>query len=146
MLAALALVASMVVPPMTEAELRAAADVVTDATVQSQQTQAIGQRIFTFSVVVTGVGPSARSFVVALPGGVVDGFAQKVPGTPELVVGQRYRLYLGKADGPPLPGTTTKSRGIIGFFRGVFVVDVADRGALIPFGEDGLPTRALVHQ
>lgn len=147
MLAALALVASMVVPPMTEAELRAQADVVVDGTVIRQEVHTLGQRVFTFTTVIVGEGIEAKSYLIALPGGdvVVDGkaFSQRVPGSPQLALGQRYRLYLGKADGPAVPGgARIASRGVVGFFRGVFVVDDARGHALVPFGEDGLPVRS----
>ena len=62
-----------------------------------------------------------------------------MPGAPLLQLGQRYRLYLGKAEGPPAPGSRVASRGVVGFFRGVFVIDAAANDALVPFGEDGLP-------
>lgn len=137
LLALAALLASLVVPPMTEAELRAQADVVVDATVVRQEVHALGRRIFTFSTVLVGEGTSARSYVVAVPGGDVGAIAQRVPGAPLLELGRRYRLFLGKANGPVAPGAVVAARGIVGFFRGVFVVD--DQNALVPFGDDGLP-------
>lgn len=143
MLALALALATMVVPVLTEAELRAQADVVVDATVVRQEVHRLGRRVFTFSTVLTGPGPAAQSYLVALPGGdvVVDGRAlsQRVPGAPQLQLGQRYRLYLGKAEGPPLPGGHVASRGVVGFFRGVYVIDAARNDALVPFGEDGLP-------
>jgi hypothetical protein len=128
-------VAAMVVPPMTLDELRARADVVVVGRVTHQEVHRIGGRLFTFSTLVEGQGTQLRAHLVALPGGDLDGFSQRVPGSPVLVVGGRYRLYLGKASGPAIPGTTARSRGVIGFFRGAFVVD--DAGRDVPFGEDG---------
>lgn len=145
MLPLLAILAAMVVPPMTEAELRSKADVVVDGTVVSQRAARVGQRVFTFSVVVVGEGAQVRSVLVALPGGDVGGFPQRVPGAPVLTVGQRYRLYLGPADGPVDPPSAVKSRGVVGFYRGVFLLDDwRGPGAdpeIVPFGDDGLPLR-----
>jgi len=142
LLAVVAIVAAMTVPPMTEAELRAQADVVVDGAVVSQHSAWVGRRVITFSVVVVGSGTAVRSYLVALPGGDVGGFSQRVPGSPQLAVGGRYRLYLGKADGPVDAPSTVRSRGVVGFFRGVFLVDDAHHGELVPFGDDGLPLGA----
>jgi hypothetical protein len=143
MLPLLAILAAMTVPPMTEAELRSQADVVVDGTVVSQHATWVGRRILTFSVVVVGSGGSSvRSYLVALPGGDVGGYSQRVPGSPSLVIGGHYRLYLGKAEGPADAPGTVKSRGVVGFFRGVFLIDDAHNAALVPFGDDGLPLRA----
>jgi len=141
LLAVATLVASLVVPPMTEAELRAQADVVVDGTVIRQEVHALGRRIFTFSTVLVGEGATARSYVVAVPGGDIGVIAQRVPGAPLLELNRRYRLFLGRATGPSAPGSAVASRGIVGFFRGVFVVD--DRNILVPFGDDGLPLLAV---
>ena len=143
MLVALAFVAAMVVPPLSEAELREQADVIVDGVVVAQHSAWVGRRVFTFSTVVSGTGTSARSVRVALPGGDVGGFSQRVPGSPVLSVGVRYRLYLGKADGPVDAPSTIKSRGVVGFYRGVFLIDPAHDDALLPFGDDGLPVRSI---
>ncbi|MDP2343350.1 MAG: hypothetical protein Q8O67_20500 [Deltaproteobacteria bacterium] len=141
MLALFVFLAAMTVPPMTEAELRAQADVVVDGTVVAQHSAWVGRRVITFSTVVVGSGAAVRSYLVALPGGDVGAFSQRVPGSPVLAIGGRYRLYLGKADGPVDAPSTVKSRGVVGFFRGVFLVDpsAGRNGALVPFGDDGLP-------
>ncbi len=139
MLAALALIASMVVPPMTEAELRRQADVVVDGRVTVQRVVRLGQRVFTFSTLIVGDGQQVRSYVVALPGGDVDGVTQRVPGSPQLQLGARYRLYLGPATGPRADAHSPPARGVVGFFRGAFAIDDAHNDALVPFGDDGFP-------
>ena len=139
MLPILAILAAMVVPPMTEAELRHQADVVVDGKVVSQHSAWVSRRIFTFSVVVAGAGPGLRSYLVALPGGDVGGLSQRVAGSPVLSVGVRYRLYLGPAAGPSDGSSPNKSRGVVGFYRGVFLLDESQGSNPVPFGDDGLP-------
>lgn len=143
MLAFALALATMVVPVLSEPELRAQADVVVDGVVVRQEVHRLGQRVFTFSTVLVGSGVTATSYLVALPGGdvVVNGQAlsQRVPGAPQLQLAQRYRLYLGKPDGPPAPGSRVSSRGVVGFFRGVFLIDGAHNDALVPFADDGQP-------
>jgi len=129
--------AATTVPPMTPAQVRTAADVVVDGVVVTCESRWVGQRIITFVSVVSGSGPSLQATLVAVPGGVVDGIAQVVPGAPRLEVGGRYRLFLGTATGPRLDGRGPASRGIVGFFRGVFVLD--DDAPPLPFGDDGQP-------
>ena len=124
------------VPPMSPSQLTKAADIVVDGVVVRSETRWVGQRIITFLTVLSGAGPSLTTTQLAVPGGVVDRFAQVVPGTPKLELGGRYRFYLGAPTGPRLDGGAP-TRGIIGLFRGVFAVD--DRGLVLPFGEDGLP-------
>jgi hypothetical protein len=94
---------------MTQAQAFAAADVVVEGTVVSAQSQWVGHRIITFVVVVAG----HHSYAVAMPGGVVEGIAQAVAGAPVLHVGHRYRLALGKGNGP------LHSRGVVGLGLGV---------------------------
>ena len=123
------------VPPMTPAELRAAADVVFEGVVVATTTRLVGRRVLTFVTLVSGVGPLVQSTLVAIPGGVFGDVAQVVPGSPILEPGQRYRLYLGRADGPLLDDTGPAARGIVGFWRGAFVV--GDRGEVHGFRDDG---------
>lgn len=129
--------AATTVPPMTPAQLRAAADVVVEGVVVASETRWVGQRILTFVTVVSGAGSSLQATLVAIPGGVVDGIAQVVPGAPHLAVGGRYRLFLGTPTGPRLDGRGPAGRGVVGFFRGVFVID--DDAPPVPFGDDGQP-------
>jgi len=120
---------------MTVAELRAAADVVVEGVVVASTTRLVGRRVLTFVTLVSGDGPRVTSTLVAIPGGVVGDIAQVVPGAPVLEPGHRYRLYLGRADGPRLDDTGPAARGIVGFWRGAFVV--GDRGEIHGFLEDG---------
>ena len=146
MLVLLAVLATMVVPPMTQSELRARADVVVDGTVVAQHSAWVGRRIFTFSVVVAGTGTSVVSYVVALPGGDVGALSQRVSGAPSLALGGRYRMYLGTAEGPvddSAAGAGRKSRGVVGFYRGVFLIDPAHNNELVPFDSGGLPLRSM---
>lgn len=128
--------AATTVPSMSPSQLMKAADIVVDGVVVRSETRWVGQRIITFLTVLSGAGPSLTTTQLAVPGGVVDSFAQVVHGTPRLELGGRYRFFLGDATGPRLDGGAP-TRGIIGLFRGVFAVD--DRGLTLPFGEDGLP-------
>jgi hypothetical protein len=135
----------MTVPAWTPAELAARTDVVVEGVVTSAHSRAIGTRMLTFYVVVSGAGPSLRSTLVAVPGGSVDGWTQRVPGAPVLEVGRRYRLHLGKADGPRDGDSGPASRGIVGFFRGVQWVDEGPGRppTLVPFTEAGVPDVSL---
>jgi hypothetical protein len=123
------------VPPMTEVELQRAADVVVEGVVVASTTRRVGQRVLTFVTVVSGEAPRLTSTLVAIPGGVFGDIAQVVPGAPQLEPGVRYRLYLGRADGPRLDDGPTAARGIIGFWRGAFVL--GDRGEVHPLQPDG---------
>ncbi len=128
---------AMTVPDFSEAELRAHADVVVDGVVGMTQTRRIGTRIMTFVSVISGTAPRLTTTLVAVPGGDFGGFSQRVPGSPQLEVGRRYRLYLGVADGPQLDGGA-RARGVFAYFRGAFLLDDST-GEAIPFGDDGLP-------
>jgi hypothetical protein len=123
------------VPPMSEAALQAAADVVVEGVVVATTSRLVGRRIITFVTVVSGEAPDLSSTLVAVPGGVVDGIAQVVPGAPQLELGTRYRLYLGRPDGPRLDDGPTRARGIVGFWRGAFVI--GDRGEVHPLQPNG---------
>jgi hypothetical protein len=123
------------VPPFTESELRAAADVVIDGRVVGSTTRLVGRRIITFVSIVSGSPPQLTTTMVAVPGGVFGDVTQVVPGSPLLEVGVRYRLYLGRADGPRLDDDGVAARGIIGLWRGVFLL--GDRGELAPLQPDG---------
>jgi hypothetical protein len=126
------------VPAYTPAQLQAAADVVVEGDVAVVESRWVGQRIITFVSVVVGTAPRLSTVVVAVLGGQVGDIAQRVPGSPRLDVGRRYRLYLGKADGPEFNGQRT--RGVFGLFRGAFLVE---GGQPVAFGDDGLPLRSL---
>jgi hypothetical protein len=131
------------VPPMTEEQLRAAADVVVDGHVASATTRLVGRRVLTFVTIVSGTAPLLTTTLVAIPGGVFGDVTQVVPGAPLLDVGVRYRLYLGRADGPRLDDAGPSSRGIIGLWRGVRLL--GDRGELVPLQQDGrTPSRSPV--
>ncbi len=123
------------VPPMSENALRAAADVVVEGVVAATTSRLAGRRVVTFVTVVSGDPPALTSTLVAIPGGVVGGIAQVVPGAPQLQTGVRYRLYLGPPDGPRLDDGQPGARGIIGFWRGAFVL--GERGEAHPLQPDG---------
>jgi hypothetical protein len=123
------------VPPFTESELRAVADVVIDGRVVGSTTRLVGRRVITFVSIVSGSPPQLTTTLVAVPGGAFGDVTQVVPGSPLLEVGVRYRLYLGRADGPRLDDKGTAARGIIGLWRGVFLI--GDRGELAPLQPDG---------
>lgn len=123
------------VPPMSPAALQAAADVVVDGVVSGTECRQVGRRIITFATVVSTDAGHVRTTLVAIPGGVVGDIAQVVPGAPVLEPGVRYRLYLGRADGPRGDDDGPRARGIIGFWRGVFVLD--GRGTATPLLPDG---------
>lgn len=123
------------VPPMDEPRMRAMADVVIDGEVTGVESRFVGRRIVTFVTLVSGTAPSLTVTLVAVPGGVVDDIAQVVPGAPVLEPGRRYRLYLGRADGPRLDDRGPAARGVVGFWRGAFLLD--ERGAPRPFHADG---------
>ena len=129
---------AMTVPVFTEAQLRDKADVVVEGVVAVSQSRRVGQRIITFVSIISGTAPLLTTTLVAVPGGDVDGFSQRVPGSPVLEVGRRYRLYLGAADGPRLDDSGACARGVFGFFRGAFLLDDVG-GGVVPLGEDGLP-------
>lgn len=131
-------VSAMTVPSFTEAELRARSEIVVEGVVAVSESRRVGQRIITFVSVISGTAPRLTTTLVAVPGGDVDGFSQRVPGSPVLEVGRRYRLYLGAADGPRLSADSGRARGVYGFFRGAFLLDEAG-GGVVPLGEDGLP-------
>lgn len=136
--------AAMTVPAFSEAELRAHADVVVEGVVTSSTTRRFKGRVLTFFTVVSGAAPQLTSTLVAVPGGEFGGVVQAVPGSPQLQVGSRYRLYLGKADGPRLDDSGAHARTVFGFFRGVFLLDGGGGGSVVdvvPFGDDGLPVR-----
>jgi hypothetical protein len=125
------------VPPMSPAELRAAADVVVEGVVVATTSRLVGRRVITFVTLVSGDRARPTTTLVAVPGGVVDGIAQVVPGAPVLEPGLRYRLYLGRADGPRLDDAGPAARGVVGFWRGAFVI--GDRGEAHAFQADGRP-------
>jgi hypothetical protein len=124
------------VPAYTLEQLQASADLVVDGEVTAAESRWVGQRIVTFVTVVSGTAPRLSSVVVAVLGGEVGGLMQRVPGSPQLDVGRRYRLYLGKADGPEHGGV--RARGVFGFFRGVFLLH---DGQVVAFGDDGYPVQ-----
>lgn len=130
----------MTVPPLSPAELVARSDMVVEGRVVDAQTRWVGRRIITFYVVEHRDGATTTTTLVAIPGGAVGRFAQKVPGAPVLDVGARYRLHLGRADGPRLAAGGPSSRGVVGFFRGAAqIVDVAGGPpVLVPFNDDGV--------
>lgn len=143
MLSSLAPARATTVPPMSPRELRAAADVVVDGVVVATTSRLVGRRVITFVTLVSGDGSRPVSTLVAVPGGVVGDIAQVVPGAPMLEPGVRYRLYLGRPDGPRLDGEGPAARGIVGFWRGAFVL--GDRGEAHAFQADGrAPSRSPV--
>lgn len=126
------------VVPLDEVQLERAADLVVEGVVVEAFSQWVGRRILTFYRVSspTADGRAPHLTTVAVPGGDVDGVSQRVAGAPVLVVGQRYRLFLGAATGPAPAANHPNSRGIIGFFQGVVLLD---GGREVPFTPDGHP-------
>jgi hypothetical protein len=135
---------AMTVPAWTAAELAARSDVIVEGVVTGARVRAVGRRVVTFYVVVAGEGAALRSYLVAVPGGSIDGITQRVPGAPVLNVGRRYRLHLGKAEGPRDAPDGPAARGVVGFFRGVELVDEGPGRApvRVPFTEAGVPAGA----
>jgi hypothetical protein len=127
------------VPPLTVHELSARADLAAVVTLTEQHAAWVGTRILTFCTATvddTWLDRSAhatRTVHFALPGGVVGDVGQRVPGTPSLVVGGHYLLFLGPDNGPPDPVTHNAARAIVGLWRGAFVVDGA---RAVPFSHD----------
>jgi hypothetical protein len=128
------------VPPMTTADLERAADVVVEGVVVDVDARFVGRRIISFYTVVSNPSGRPTSTLVAVPGGVVGDLTQVVPGAPQLQVGRRYRLYLGGPTGPRLDDGVVRARGVVGFWRGAFLVD--DDGAAVAMGDDGRPLLA----
>jgi len=135
---------AMTVPTMTDAELAARSDLVVDGRVVDARARWVGRRIVTFYVVEYVDDGKRETTVVAVLGGAVGRFAQKVPGAPVLEVDARYRLHLGRADGPRATDDGPPARGIVGFFRGVarLVDDGAGPPLLVPFDESGAQLRS----
>jgi hypothetical protein len=133
--------AAMTVPPMSDAELAARADLVVEGTVLDAEAKWVGRRIVTFYAIGCDDGDGTqRTITVAVPGGVVGVLGQRVPGAPTLEKGRRYRLFLGSPVGPRARAGESPARGIVGFFRGVQRVDVvAGAKVMVPFGVDGAP-------
>jgi len=143
LLAGPALATSIV--PLSPEGLAAAADVVVEGTVAHAEARFVGQRIITFVTVVSGEAPALSTTLVAVPGGVVGDLAQVVPGAPVLHVGARYRLFLGAPTGPRAHDGGPRSRGVIGFFRGAFLLQDGPHGIVaVPLTERGEPA-VMVH-
>ena len=141
---------AMTVPPISAAELDARSDLIVDGRVVDARARWVGRRVITFYVVeyaaasTTTTATTTATTVVAVPGGAVGTLAQKVPGAPVLEVGARYRLHLGRAEGPRATADGPPSRGIVGFFRGVARLVDGEGGAVtvVPFTDDGQPARS----
>ena len=130
---------ALTVPAMSDAELAARSDLIVDVRVVDATARWVGHRIVTFYVVEHEDGGARTTTLVAVPGGAVGRFAQKVPGAPVLIVGSRYRLHLGRADGPRATDDGPAARGIVGFFRGAARIVATGSGppVLLPFTESG---------
>jgi hypothetical protein len=132
---ALALAATTV--SLSEAEIVDNSDLVARVTVLSAQAERVGRRIVTvyaLEVRESWRGEAPREPVLlALPGGVVDGVGQHVPGTPTLAVGSEYVLCLSA----PVLGD---ARALVGLWRGAWAVE--EDGALRGFAHGpALPER-----
>jgi hypothetical protein len=129
--------AATTVVPMTPAEIASSSDAVARVVVRGHEARWVGRRILTFYTVDVvdlwaerpGTQALARRVIVALPGGVVGGVGQRVPGVPELVDGQSYVLCLGAATGPE------GARGVVGLWQGVWRLD--ERGVVQGYTHDG---------
>lgn len=131
---------AMTVPPLSDDALAARSALVVDGTVIDARARWIGQRIVTFYVVEYVDDGRRATTLVAVLGGAVGRYAQKVPGSPVLDVGGRYRLHLGRAEGPRASDDGPPARGIVGFFRGVArIVERSGTPLLVPFTEAGEP-------
>jgi hypothetical protein len=130
---------------LDEAGLRAAADIIVEGEVAATETRIVGRRIITFVTLVSGAAPTLTTTLVAVPGGVVDGIVQLVPGAPVLHVGARYRLFLGAASGPRLDDRGPRARGVVGFHRGAFLLVEGAAGVIaVPLTERGEPDSRVV--
>ena len=127
-------------PERSTAEVAAASDLVVLATALSARAAWVGGRIITFTELrvertLRGAGPRTPATVtVALPGGELGDIAQRVPGTPAMLVGGRYQLCLGAE---VLGGART----VVGLWQGAWRVGEGD--AVVPFTHDG-PAPATV--
>jgi hypothetical protein len=137
--------AAMTVPSFTDAELAARSDLIVEGLVVHASARRIGRRVMTFYVVEYFAAGARERTLVAVPGGADGRFVQKVPGAPLLQVGARYRLHLGRPDGPRADADGPPSRGIVGFFRGAAMItaDRAGQPVLVPFTEAGEPRRSV---
>ena len=131
--------AATTVPAWGVAELRARADLAGVVTLTEQHAAWVGTRILTFCTATVDESwldhnaHPAHTVHFALPGGVVGDVGQRVPGTPSLVVGRHYVLFLGPNNGPRDAVTHEAARAIVGLCRGAFVVDGA---RATPFAHD----------
>lgn len=124
-------VVATTVEPLDDAALVERSDLIARVVVTSARAERVGRRVLTFYEVdvveawSTRDGTAPTRTVVALPGGIVGGIGQVVPGTPTLQVGQQYVLCLGDDDGP------SRARGVVGLWQGAFAV--VDGARLRPF-------------
>lgn len=129
-------VASTTVEPLDDAALVERSEVIARVVVTRAHAERVGRRVITFydvDMVETWrarAGVNVQHTVVALPGGVVDGIGQMVPGTPQLEVGKQYVLCLGADNGPK------HARGVVGLWLGAFAV--VDGARLRPFTHGGV--------
>ncbi|MCC7074919.1 MAG: hypothetical protein IT383_26650 [Deltaproteobacteria bacterium] len=128
-------------PERGPGEVAAASELVIEGTVLDARVQIAGGRIVTVRTVrVERVLRSASSAAppptlsVALPGGIIDGYGQRVAGTPELEVGGRYVLCLSEA-------VVLGARTIVGLWQGVWRVATHDE--LVPFTHAGPAARRI---
>lgn len=125
-------------PPRTHEQVAAASELVVEATAITTRTAWVGGHIVTFTDlrverVLRSRAPAPPSVLtVALPGGRLDGIAQRVAGAPELRAGERYLLCLS---GEVLRGAHT----VVGLWQGAWLLD---RGAVRGFTHDGVATTA----
>lgn len=64
--------------------------------------------------------------IIGIPGGVVDGVGQWVPGAPIFSLHEIYLVFLGKRDGP------NGARGVVALSQGVFRRDGQRFAPLVP--------------
>jgi hypothetical protein len=127
MLLAVPSVALAMTITLTPAMAEAKAERVVVGTIIDQHAEWVRGRIITFAMLQTETARPEWGRV-AVPGGEVDGLGQRVEGAPQFVVGHRYRVALGAANGP-IPTDDARcvnhpctSRGVMGFAAGVVLL------------------------
>ncbi len=136
--------AATTMPDRGPAEVAAASELIVEGTVLDARVQVAGGRIVTVRTVrverLVRPAPSAPTLrpgstvTVVLPGGELAGLGQRVAGTPDLAIGERYVLCLSA---PVVLGART----IVGLWQGVWRVTAG--GALEPFTHAGPAPTAL---
>ncbi len=133
--------AATTVPTFTTEQLAQQADLVARVVIVAKRVERVGKagRLATFyEVRVTDAwkAPAAgapATALIALPGGVLHGIGQLVPGTPVLHVGDDLVVFLSAPVGPK------GARATIGLWQGVLRVGATAGAPLVPFTHDAPP-------